>query len=94
LKIGKNIISDFLKNLHKAYLQESDSSIPEIKDLSSFLSYLTENELLPFSKKELQHYLRKTKEISVDNGNIENNSSELYDLVSDFQRKLNNFQII
>ena len=93
MKIGKKIISDFLITLHEAYLQESDSSIPEIKDLSSFLIHLTENELLPFSKKELQYYLRKTEGISSDNGNIEKNVSELYDLISDFQKKLKNFQI-
>jgi len=94
LKIGKNIIPKFFIDLHDAYLLESDNSILEIKDFTFFLNYLTENELLPFSKKELQHYLRKNNKISSDNGNIEKISSDLYDLISDFQRKFNNFQII
>jgi len=93
LKIGKNIIPSFLINLHKVYLQESGSSITEIKELSSFLVFLTENELLPFSKKELQLFLKKNKDFSSENGNIEKIGSELYDLISKFQRKLNNFQI-
>ena len=91
--IVDNIEPDFLIHLYEVYLQESDSSILEIKDLSSFLNYITENELLQFSKKKLQHYLRKNKNISSNNGNIEKISSELYDLISDFQRKLINFQI-
>ncbi len=93
LKIGKNIIPGFLINLHEGYLQGRDRSMPEIKELSSFLEFLTENELLPFSKKELQHYLLKNKKFSSDNSNIEKNGSELYDLISKFQIKLNNFQI-
>ena len=92
-KIGINIIPKFFIDLHEAYLQESDNSIPKIKDFTFFLNYITENELLPFSKKELQQCLRKNKGISSDNGNIEKISSKLYDLILDFQRKLKNFQI-
>ncbi len=93
-KIGKNIIPSFFIDLHDEYLQERGSSIPEIKDFTFFLNYITKNELLPFSKKELQHYLRKNEIICSDNGNIEKKSADLYDLILEFQRKLYNFQLI
>ena len=93
LKMGKNIISDFLINLHKVYLQENKITIPEMKDITFFLNHLAKNELLPFTKKELQRYLRETKEFSSDDTMIEKRAIELYDLISEFQAKLNNFQI-
>ncbi|MEE9379183.1 MAG: hypothetical protein V3V33_14245, partial [Candidatus Lokiarchaeia archaeon] len=93
LKIGKNIIPEFLSNLYKSYLQNRRIPIPEFKDISQFLNHLIKNELLPFSKEDLQIYLRKTKEIASDNDDVEKRAIELYDLISEFQAKLNNFQI-
>ena len=91
LKIGKNIIPEFLSNLYELYLQNSNKNIPEIENINLFLNYLIKNELLPFSNQDLQNYMRKTKDIVSDNGDIERRAIKLYDLLSEFQRKLNNF---
>lgn len=64
-----------------------------MKDITFFLNHLAKNELLPFTKKELQRYLRETKEISSNDTNIEKRAIDLYDMISEFQAKLNNFQI-
>ncbi|MEE9379184.1 MAG: hypothetical protein V3V33_14250, partial [Candidatus Lokiarchaeia archaeon] len=93
LKLGKNIIPEFLSNLYELYLQNCRITLPEIKDITSFLDYLLKNELLPFSKQDLQNYLRKSKEITSDNDDAERRAIELYDMISEFQGKLNNFQI-
>jgi len=93
LNIGENIIPEFFSNLYESYLQTCRITHPEIKDLTLFLNYLIKNELLPFSKQDLQQYLRQTKEISFDSSNIEKRAIELYDIISEFLGKLNNFQI-
>ncbi|MFW9874339.1 MAG: hypothetical protein ACFFG0_14635, partial [Candidatus Thorarchaeota archaeon] len=92
LEKGKNIISDFFKNLYNSYPQEN-KSILELEDINLFIDYLVKNELLPFSKKDLLYYLRKTKELASDNDNVEKKANELFDLISEFQVKLNSFQI-
>ena len=38
-------------------------------------------------------YLRETKKISSDDSNIEKRAIDLYDLISEFRAKVNNFQI-
>jgi len=93
LKIGKNIIPEFLTNLYELYLHNNDLSFPEIKDLSQFVNHLIKNELLPFSKQDLQNYLIKAKEIVSNNSEVGKRAIELYDLISEFQGKLNNFQV-
>ena len=67
-------------------------SVPEIIGFTFFLEYLPKNKLLPFSNKDLQSYLRKSKEISSDNSNIEKNTIELYDLISNFHIRLNTLE--
>lgn len=93
LKIGKCIIPEFLSNLYKLYLQSCRTIFPEINDINLFLDYLLKNELLPFSKQDLQNYLKKSKEITSDNDDAESRARALYDLISEFQGRLNNFQI-
>ncbi len=93
LKIGKDIIPEFLSNLYELYLQNSNKGIPELENINLFLNYLIKNELLPFSRQDLQNYMKKIKGIVSDNGDIERRAVELYDLLAEFQGKLNNFQI-
>lgn len=91
LEIGKNLVPDFVRNLHHSYLREYKKPVPELEDINSLLDYLVINELLPFSKKDLQNYLRKAKEYSSESGNVEICVNELYDLLSEFLVKLYNF---
>lgn len=49
------------------------------------------NALLPFSKKDLQDYLRKAKEFTSRSDNIQRIANDLYDLNSEFHAKLFKF---
>jgi hypothetical protein len=89
LEKGQNIIADFLTNLHTKNLQENKNLVSELNDFTSFLEYLTKNELLPFSAEDLRFYLRKVIELTSYNGNNEKRANELFDLISEFYKKLN-----
>jgi len=93
LEKGKNIVSDFLKNLYNSYLQENKISVLELEEFNFFLDYLATNELFPFSKKDLQNYLRKSKELAANSDNIEKSANALYDLITEFRTKLSLFQL-
>ena len=93
LEKGKNIILDFLRNLYKYYIQNSKKTVPELGNINLFLDYLIKSELLPFSKKDLQNHLRKAKEYASEQGNIEKQANDLYNLMSDFQNRLYSFQV-
>lgn len=88
LEIGKNIVSDFLKNLYNSYLRNNNDYVPELDDIDTFLDYLVRNELLPFSEEDLLNFLRKAKEYD-----SEDNVNNLYDMLTKFYLKLDNFQL-
>ncbi len=91
LKVGKTIISEFLKNLYTSYIQINEGLAPELEDINLFLDFLVKENLVPFSKTELQKYIRKSQEYNYKKDSLEQNADNLYNMISEFIAKFNLF---
>ncbi len=82
LKIEKNFVRRFLTNLYKELFHVN--YIITDKDLESFSEYLSKNQVLPYSKEQIQNYLSKCDSLDMKTDNMDLHVKENYKLLSDF----------
>jgi len=82
LKIGENLIKNYIINLHQSYLKIDDISIPEIENPEFFFDYLEKNKLFPLSVENIKLYYKKSKQIISSDNEVEKKAIDLFELLS------------
>ena len=88
LDTGKEVILKFTTEIYDEYLRIESEKPLEITDLSSFIDYLAEQELLPFNGNMLQKYIDTSNQLSRNASNTELNANELEYLINEFYRAI------
>ncbi|MFX0147508.1 MAG: hypothetical protein ACFE8E_07125 [Candidatus Hodarchaeota archaeon] len=86
LKLSKYFLIKFLTNTYKDYYKPS--YIITNKDVNQFVSILSNLDQFPFTQEEIDDLLKKSNNIDLDKGDLEQESESLYQGLQDFYVKL------
>ena len=76
LKIAKNLLKKFLHNTYKSYYSVN-YAVTSV-DISNFIKFITVVEGFPFSETELTEFLSQCNNISLEKGDLEHQSKEIF----------------
>jgi len=86
LKLSKYFLIKFLTHTYKDYYKPN--YIITNKDINQFISKLSNLNQFPFTQEEIDGLLRKSSNIDLDKGDLEQESESLYQGLQDFYVKL------
>ncbi|MGB5911344.1 MAG: hypothetical protein WBH31_09145 [Promethearchaeia archaeon] len=86
LKVGKDLIFNYLTSLYKIFLKMNGGQTPESIKLPSFITALTSYKVIPFTMNMIKDYCQKSKQLSQNAENPEKNAHELEDLIMEFYK--------
>ena len=88
LDIGKNLIINYLRNLHESYLKIDNASMPEFESPEFFFDYLAKNALFPLTMEKIKAYYKESKHIISSENEFEKKAMDLYELLSNLCSRL------
>jgi hypothetical protein len=86
LKIGKDLIFNYLTSLYKIFLEMNGGRTPEGIKLPSFITALTSYKVIPFTMNMIEDYCQKSKQLSQNAENPKKNAHKLEDLIMEFYK--------
>lgn len=89
LDLGKDLIRTFFTELFRNYNDQKSDIEPSFSNLEAFIRFLVKHKKIPFTITDINNYMEKIKQIIYEKTDLSVRASKLYDLVSDFNIRLN-----